>query len=217
MAGVAAWSLACVAPAGSPEAAPKPPPFPVVRLSGVGQVGPYLDATLHEPTPSGEPRVRRFFFPRSADCQALLVEGAERLYVTKGAFGRLRGDDGARCEPLGVASLAEWRDSLPRRRSQYLVPRVQAAFAPLPGTPAPGPEGGGLLLVRGRFPLALEIRWPEPMDSVAVLPDRPACRALLAADTATMAFHAKGPDVFVLEGEGGPCPIVGLAIPLEVD
>ena len=196
---------ACTRPPAPAGGEPPRPSQRVVRISGVAEVGPYLDATL-----TGRDSTLRFFFPRSADCAALLQEGGEALYRLIGSFGRLGNQAGARCEPVGVGSLPAWRDDMPRRRSQYLIPRVQAAYRPLFA-------GEELLLVRGRFPLALEIRWPEPMDSVAVLPALPACRAAYARPTATMEFYASGPEVFQLEVDEGRCPIVGLAVPLEVE
>jgi hypothetical protein len=204
-------SLFVLAAACAPGSASRPdgevprPSQRVVRIAEVRQVGPYLDATL-----DGARAPLRFFFPRSADCNALLVEGGEALYRVVGPFGRLGDQAGARCEPVGVGSLPAWRDDLPRRRSQYLIPRAQAAYRPLFAS-------DDLLLVRGRFPLTLEIRWPEPMDAVAVMPALPACRAAYAHPTATMEFHASGPEVFWLEVAEGRCPIVGLAVPLEVE
>lgn len=198
----------CTGPAAPDEASadgPSPPPRHLVRVERVGAVGPYLDATL-----AGERFTRRFFFPRSADCEALLVEGREALYRQQGPFGVVADQAGARCEPVGVGSLPEWRDAMPRRRSQYLIPRVQAAYRPLL-------EGEDLLLVRGRFPLALELRWPEPMDSVAMLPASPPCRVVYGAETATLEFHAAGSEVFWLEVGTARCPIVGLAVPLGID
>jgi hypothetical protein len=193
---------ACASPL--PPPGPAPPPRDRVQISAVAELGPYLDATL-----TGEASRHRFFFPASSDCRKVVVEGGEARYGIVGPFGLLRDEEGTYCEPVGVASLATWRDALPRRRSLYLVPRVQAAFRPIH-------EGSQLLLVRGRFPLALEIRWPEPMDSVAVLPDVAACRALLREPSATMEFHAKGADVFVLVGTEGRCSVLGFAIPLEM-
>ncbi len=173
-----------------------------VEVSLLEEIGPYRAATL-----TGRKGSWRLFFPRAGSCEALLRPGAPVVYRFEGPFGVLRGEAGERCTPVGVGSLRAWRDEQPRRRSQYLQPREQARFRTLH-------RGEGHLLLRGAFPLALEIRWPEPMDSVAVLPATPECEALLGRSKATMAFRASGPDVFVLESEQGPCPIVGLALPL---
>jgi len=204
---VAAIGFACVSSPDPTDArATQPTPSRwQVQISAVGQVGPYLDATV-----SNEHFSRRFFFPRSAGCTEVLEGGGEIQYRMTGPFGRLGNESGARCNPIGVGSLREWRDEMPRRRSRFLLPRDQAEFRPIH---ADGP----LLLLRGRFPLALEIRWPEPMDSVAVTPGNPACRALLSRDTTTMEFHPEGPEVFLLETEQGYCPIIGLVLPLVVE
>jgi len=197
--------MACAAapPAEAPTRTPAA--RSLVRISQVASLGPYLDATL-----SNEAFSRRFFFPESSDCRALVQDGAEARYVRVGSLGRLVDEEKRRCEPMGVGSLPEWRDSLPRRRSQYLVPRVQAVFHTLF-------TGEDLVLVRGRFPLALEIRWPAAMDSVAVIPVSPDCDALRARGKATMEFHAAGPEPFLLVADGGRCPILGFAAPLEVE
>jgi len=166
-------------------------------------VGPYLAATL-----SGQRGTWRFFFPAAGVCGDLLSGGGVLWYRMRGSFGTLQGEGSALCEPVGIASLAYWRDAQPRQRESRLAPRVQAAFDPLHA-------GGGHLLVRGRFPLALEIRWPMPTDTVAVLPDTPACRDQLLRTTSTLEFHAQGPEVFVLVGDRGECPIEGFAAPIE--
>ena len=197
--------LACSGAPLAEQPAQTPPARSLVRLSEVASLGPYLDATL-----SNQEFSLRFFFPQSADCRTLIRSGAELRYVRIGSFGRLVDDEKRRCEPAGVGSLREWRDSQPRRRSQYLVPRVQAVFHTVF-------TGEDLVLIRGRFPLALEIRWPAAMDSVAMIPARPVCDALRARGKATLEFHASGPEPFLLVAEPGSCPILGFAIPLEVE
>jgi len=172
-------------------------------VQDLAAIGPYLAATL-----SGPRGTWRFFFPSGSPCEALLNGTGVLWYRMRGTFGMLQGESGARCEPVGIGSLAYWRDAQPRKRESHLAPRVEAAFEPLQRGPGP-------VLLRGRFPLALEIHWPLPMDTVAVLPDIPACRDQLLRSTATMEFHAQGPEVFVLNGERGSCPIEGFAAPLE--
>lgn len=180
-----------------------------VEVSDVISLGPYRAATL-----TGKKGSWRLYFPRSGPCAELVQPGARPVYRFDGPFGLLVGDDRmVRCSPVGIGSLAAWRDQGDRRRSQYLVPREQARFRPLPGQTG---DSEAYLMVRGSFPLALEIRWPEPMDAVAFLPATPACREQLRLGKTTMEFHAEGPDVFLLRGESGMCPIVGLALPLAL-
>ena len=177
----------------------------LVRVSEVATIGPYLDATLASPR-----FALRFFFPRSADCLAMIRPGAELRYLRVGSLGSVVNGEKRRCEPIGVASLREWRDREPRQRSSPIAPRVQVEFHTLF-------EGEELVLVRGRFPLALEIRWPAAMDTVAVLPAGPGCDEARRAGKATMEYRATGPDPFLLLGEEGSCPILGFAGPLEPD
>ena len=176
-----------------------------VRVSEVATIGPYLDATLSSPR-----LALRFFFPRSADCLAMIRPGAELRYLRVGSLGTAVDGEKRRCEPIGVASLREWRDREPRRRPSHLAPRVQVEFHTIF-------EGEDLVLVRGRFPLAHEIRWPAAMDTVAVLPAGPACDEALRSGKATMEYRATGPDPFLLLGEEGGCRVLGFAGPLEPD
>ena len=180
-----------------------------VQIGEVSDFGPYRAASL-----AGEKGNWRLFFPRSGPCAELVQEGARPVYRFEGPFGVLVGEDRkVRCSPVGVGSLAAWRDQQGRRRSQFLQPREQARFRALPGRDG---EEAEVLMVHGAFPLALEIRWPEPMDAVAILPATPACRAQLSRGKATMEFRAEGDEVFVLRGEEGPCPILGLALHLAL-
>lgn len=199
--GAALAALACAPPPKPPAAAaPRPSPSQV-QVRDVDAVGPYLEASLQ-----GRAHTFRFLFPPTPECLGLIREGATPQYRLEGSFGVVRDADGHRCEPVGVTQLPHWRDAQPRRRSRYLSPRTQAAFRPVHADER-------WLLLRGRFPLLLELRWPDPMDAVVVLPATPACRDELGRSTTTMEFRAEGDDVFLLDGAKGPCPIVGLALP----
>jgi hypothetical protein len=170
-------------------------------------VGPYLDASFERVRDGAR---ERFYFPADAACRALLEPGREAHYRLEGSFGQLRGEDGSRCTPVGVSTLGRWRDlEAPDRPA--LPPRVLAEYRDLAGD-APG---SAWLLARGRFPLALEIRWPQPMDAVAVLPREPACEAALAAGRATLEFRADLSRPFWLETGAGRCPIEGFVLPPE--
>ncbi len=180
-----------------------------VRVIEVADAGPYLDVRLFGKSVVGRKEgERRFFFPASEACKGALVEGSSALYRAVGPFGQFKDLSGQRCDPVGVASLVAWRDARAYRRDPFHAPRVQAEYHTVF-------ENERVLLARGRFPLALEMRWPEPMDSVAVMPADPTCRAALAQGEATMEYHGSGPDVFILEVDEGQCPIVGFAIPTE--
>jgi hypothetical protein len=212
-----ALGLACAGSASkepeAAESAPAEPEAPArphrteVEVRDVRPVGPYVAATL-----AGRDHAFHFFFPVSTGCDALIQDGNRARYLPEGTFGTVKGENRERCSPVGVAELPYWRDSLPRRRSAYLAPREQAEFHPIH-------EGDEYLLVRGRFPLAVELKWPEPMDAVAFLPTTPACRAQLDHGKTTMEFRARGPEALVLEGPDGveSCPIHGLALPLGLD
>jgi hypothetical protein len=201
--GLVALACATHPPAAEPEQPSKT--RSLVQLSEVVSVGPYLDATL-----SNQRYSLRFLFPGSGDCLAMIRSGAELRYLHIGSLGSVVDEEKRRCEPIGVASLGDWRDQQPRRRPPHRTPRVQVEFRTIF-------EGEALVLVRGRFPLALEIHWPAAMDTVAMLPAGPVCDKVRQRGKTTMEYHATGPEPFLLVGEQGDCPILGFAAPLEAD
>ncbi len=168
----------------------------VVRMD---RTGPYLLAELKGP------RLElRFLAPTSEVCLAVLrVEAAVR-YAKQGVFGAaLR--DGSRCEFVGVASLAAWRD----RRSRVPgkpFPRATARFEILE-------RGGGMALVRGRFPFTDRIGIGSGFDLVALVPDDAACRRPLERGEAAVEFRDNGPTPFRLASDDGVCAIAGFALP----
>jgi hypothetical protein len=201
--GLVALACAAAPPAEEPERPPQA--RSLVRISDVATVGPYLDARL-----SGEGFSLRFFFPGNEECLAMIHPGAEARFLRIGTLGSVVDEEKRRCEPNGLGSLREWRDYLPRQRPPHRTPRVQVEFRTIF-------EGENLVLVRGRFPLALEIRWAAAMDTVVMLPAGPACSEARQLGEATMEYHARGPEPFVLVGEGISCPILGFASPLELN
>lgn len=202
------WALcaaACHSGPGEPTANP-PATSPRVEIHAVSEMGPYAAADVR-----GVAGTMRFYFAPGGSCRELIQEGAAALYLPEGRFGSLAARaDGRRCEPVGVADLAAWRDRLPLRRSRFLQPREIARFRP-------AGSANRVILVRGSFPLALELRIPNPGDLVAVLPDEPACRSLLAARSGMLEYQSEGPTPLVLRGADGACALLGLAIPLALN
>ncbi|MDJ0787098.1 MAG: hypothetical protein QNK05_09860 [Myxococcota bacterium] len=181
-----------------------------MEIRGLGEIGPYLEADLAGRIVARDGSFRHFYFPRTDECRRALAYGGEVQYRPDGSFGLLESAAGDRCRPNGIGSLAAWRDHRGTLRSQPLPERDQAEYEPVAA-------GETQLLVRGRFPLALELRWPEPMDTIAVLPDSEACQSIFRTHEATMEYRTKGEPVFFLEGEEGRCPIVGFLVPVESD
>jgi hypothetical protein len=181
---------------------------PEVQIENVEALGIYRAADVR-----GVAGTMRFYFAAGGTCEALLHEGRAAFYLPEGRFGRLAANRaGPRCEPVGVASLAAWRDRLPVRRSRYLQPREKATLRPAGSAP-------GVILARGSFPLAIELLMPHYEDLVAVLPDDPTCRAILAARTAMLEYWPEGPQPLMLRLRRGEeaCPLLGLALPLTLD
>jgi hypothetical protein len=201
-------ALACAggarAPAPSASEPSGPPPLPRghARVDGVRALGPYIEAHL-----AGNAGRQGFLFVASEACRGALVDGAVVRIAPVPPLARVTTETGVRCDARGLANLAAWRDALPERRSQFLVPTEPAELHLVS-------EAAGALIVAGKLPLALELRWPKPLDLAAVLPDTPACRAHLARERTEMEFRARGEDVLVLRGRLDPCPVLAIAEPV---
>lgn len=177
-------------------------PFGATDLSvhAVSVQGPYLLAEVR-----GRKEQLRLLAPITPACTAVLQPEARVRYRKSGVFGRLTRDDEI-CDPVGVASLQEWRDRQPRRRSAQLVPRATARFAPLAETETH-------LLVRGRFPLASRVNIPAGFDLVALLPANEVCRAVVARGQGSIEFRPAGRDPFRLLAGSDACVVEGFAMP----
>jgi hypothetical protein len=69
--------------------------------------------------------------------------------------------------------------------------------------------------VRGRFPLASEIRVPSGADLVALLPANEVCRTAVARGQVSLEFRAAGRDPFRLLVGRDACVIEGFAMPID--
>jgi hypothetical protein len=55
------------------------------------------------------------------------------------------------------------------------------------------------------------------MDSVVMVPASPSCDQVRRRGEATMEYHDRGSDPFLLVEEGKSCPVLGFASPLDED
>ncbi|MCX5738903.1 MAG: hypothetical protein NTZ61_10500 [Proteobacteria bacterium] len=173
-----------------------------VLVLGVSQHGPYLLVSLAGPMAD-----LRFFAPATQACMQVLAPDARVNYGKSGQFGRFRRDDQI-CDPIGVASLAAWRDTQPRRRGPP-VPRAAAYYHVVQQDPE-------LIFLRGRFPLASRVFISGGYDIVAVLPNVAACASVAEQDAASLEFRAAGPAAFRLLAGNQACDVLGFSLPLEV-
>ena len=197
----------CATPAPPPDAAAQPVPSEPelarnqARVEDRVEVGPYLEVKLR-----GRGGAQGFVFVASEACRRVLARGSVVRLTPAKPLVRVEGN-GAQCSARGLSGLAAWRDQLPDRRATFLVVTAPAELA-LVG------EASGRLIAQGKLPLALELRWPAPLDLAALLPDTPACRAHLARPRTEMEFRPRGEDALVLRGRLDPCPVLAIAEPV---
>jgi hypothetical protein len=164
--------------------------------------GPYLDAIL-----AGHGLHLRTFVPASDVCRAVLRPDSTVEYVERGVGGRFE-REGQSCDSVGFGDPLIRRARQPRAGSLQAVPvpRAQATFRTLY-------EDADVVLLRGRFPLALTIGWTGGDDTVAVVGNVARCRGPVEARVASMEYRPAGPNTLALVGDEGLCRIEGLIQP----
>jgi hypothetical protein len=161
--------------------------------------GPLLDVQISQGGKS-----RRYFARKTEPCLGVLKPESPIEYVALGPLGQLQSGEVV-CVPVGIGSLAAWRDNKPR-------PMV----GPLPARQADYRleyQDQDLAILRGRFPLLGLIAWPGLGDTLVVIPQTPACKPLMQDDAATIEYRVAGPDPYVLYSGDQRCPIQGLIQP----
>jgi hypothetical protein len=146
-----------------------------------------------------------FLAPASGTCARVLQPEARLRYAKSGSFGRFHRDDEI-CDPVGVASLEQWRDRQPRARGQSIVPRSTARYAVLA-------RDERWIFVRGRFALASKVGIPAGYDLVAMLPDDETCRAAAEKGEASLEFRYAGREPYRLLVGDRACGVAGFAMP----
>jgi hypothetical protein len=173
-----------------------------VTVVQVESRGPYLLAVVHGP------RIDlNFVAPATPVCARILAPEATSSYARHGLFGRFS-KDGDICDPVGIASLAAWRDRQPRSRGRAL-PRGTARYDVLA-------QYDDVTLLRGRFPFTNRVGIPSGYDIVALIPSSEECQPLFERSEASIEFRDAGRMPFRLLAARGPCPILGFALPAEV-
>ncbi len=204
--GVAGWavwaavSFAALCSLGATGCASFPGSSSPWTVASVVQRGPYLDVNF-----SVDGSTRRFFTPTDEACRGMLHVEAIVDYVNLGPLGEFQAG-AATCIPAGIGSLAAWRDERPR-------PQV----GPLPSKQANFKleyQDKEVAMLRGFFPLLGLIAWPGMGDTLVVLPQEPACQALIPAGVATIEYRVAGPDPYVLLDNDKRCALAGLIQPI---
>jgi len=172
-----------------------------VTLSLVAERGDYLDVIMASDGPS-----YRFFLPNEDACAALFVGEAAVFYANTGPFGQLS-TEATRCEPVGILSLAEWRDRGPRRQTTAMIPRSRAELREVIYA------DDDLTLVRGRYLLAREIGFMGGVDSIVAIPRVEECRGVPESGQASMEFRPAGKNPYTLINGNVRCPVLGFIQP----
>ncbi len=175
-----------------------------VSILRLDRHGPYLVAEFR----SGRALLTMLAPASDETCARMLRPEASLVYRKHGNFGRFE-HDGDHCDPVGVGSLAAWRDRQPRGASGGgLIPRRTARFREIG-------RDESVVLVRGRFPLAGRVGVPNGQDVVALLPNEPVCARSIETGTASLEFFPTGRQALRLVGERASCPVLALALPLD--
>ena len=171
-----------------------------VQVQTVHTRSAFIDATF-----AGRGFSGRLFFRREQDCGRIIVEGKALSYQRTGPWGRISGD-GVSCEPVGIGTLAIFRDMKPRQRSGRGLPRAPAEFREVW-------RDQEVVILRGRFTMAGRIGWTRPDDTLAVVGNSEPCSQPIEAGRAQLEFRTNGPDALRLISTLGNCPLEGLIIP----
>ncbi len=164
--------------------------------------GRYLEARL-----LGTDLDLTMIFPATEVCARLLVPETPLTWQRSGNFGSARNEE-ERCDAIGVASLAAWRDRRSRRARGGAFPRDTARFTEIY-------RDEEVVQLHGRFTLAGMVSIPGGFDLVAFVPNTEACQAPIERGSAALEFRDSGSVPFRLGARGANCPIVGFAQPLR--
>ncbi len=151
------------------------------------------------------------FFPANDTCRELFVPGRQVVYAMAGSFGEFRDGD-LICTATGVADLEKWRRRFGKNSSLTTaapIPRAQANYQLVK-------RGSDRILLRGRFPLASNLRVSGTSDLVLVLPRSPECEQVATRQTASMEYRPSGNPALALLASQGRCNVYGFVAPLNV-
>jgi len=149
----------------------------------------------------------RFFVPNDDACRSLFAGEPPVTWSNSGGrFGRLLTGDAA-CDPVGVLSLAQWRDRRPRPRNASVIPRSRAELRERVYVDEE------LVAIRGRFPQAGQIGITGSSDLIALIPNSPECQGLEVPGSLSMEFRSSGRQPFTLVNGRGLCPLLGFVLP----
>ena len=171
--------------------------FSVVRVE---PRGPWLDVSVRS-----DGIERRFFTPRSADCESVLrAEGTVTL-GQQGGYGPFS-RDGLECPVVGLGDLEDFRKSRSQGQGYGQSPiqrgsdRIELVY-----------RDESYTYVRGGFTIAALLGWAPGTDQVvALLPRTPACEPLEAGGFVSTEFRQVGSPAFSIIAGEALCPVHGV-------
>jgi len=163
----------------------------------------YLDATLR----NGGGTTLRIFAPAAPVCARVLSAEATVAWAFEGAVGTAS-REGERCVAAGMGRLDEWRDMRPEPTGLRTtpVPREQATYRRVYADEE-------VIFLRGRFPLARLLDWTGLDDTIAVVPNEPACQGPADRGVASLQYYPGGAHALALVSGDRLCPVEGLIRP----
>jgi hypothetical protein len=167
----------------------------------IAERGDYLDVMSE----AGRRRTR-FLVPNDEACRSLFVGEIAVSFSNSGRFGRFQAGDQS-CDPVGVLSLAQWRDRRPRAHNASIVPRSRSDLRERIYA------DDDIVLIRGRFMLAGQIGITGGSDLIAVLPNAPECEGLDIPSSVSMEFRQSGSRPFTILNGSTRCPVIGFVQP----
>jgi hypothetical protein len=149
------------------------------------------------------------FTPADETCASVMKPEASVDYVASGPYGTFqRGDE--TCSAVGLGSLREWRDRRPSQTTVAMLPRAQASYRVWY-------QDDRQVFLRGRFPLGALLGFTGLDDTIAIVPNTPACQAPISAGVASMQYYQNGEEPLVLLSGREQCPIQALLQPPAPD
>jgi hypothetical protein len=162
--------------------------------------GPWLDVLLR-----GGGIERRFFTPRSAECESVLRAEGTVTVGQRGGYGPIT-RDGVECPVVGLGNLEDFRKSRSQGQGYGQSPitrgndRIEIVY-----------RDEAYLFARGGFSIAAMLGWAPGTDQVvALLPRTEDCEPVQEGGFVSTLFRQAGTPAIAISAGDGLCPVHGV-------